>query len=280
MTYQDMLLALLPVKGAQAEIYCETRSKGQLYQHIVLHSPGPKLLIITTGFHGDEPAGPLTMVKYLESVFAYAQKRQVGLRVYPCTNPTGFVEQHRYGGDQRQTNYIFQYRLEDGEVTGEPMGKASKPVGVVPREGLPEEVSALALDLSKQPKPDGVLDIHQDGGIKGRAFYLYAYKDKTPYLHLMERLEQAGSHRARSARVSEGGDVTPRSTDRDGFVMDWYDGSFTDWYRLQGVPHVVTLETAATMPLELAIQLNLEAMLEMIDLVATRSAGAGALVGA
>jgi hypothetical protein len=151
---------------------------------------------------------------------------------------------------------------------------------VVPREQIPEEIAALAVDLAHLSKPIGVLDIHQDGSIKVGQFYFYAYNTKTPFLPLAQQLSQIGVP-VKSGQVSQGGDIEPRKTDAAGFIMDWHDGSFTDWYTLQEVPLVLTLETAASTPAELAIQVNLVTMREMVDLVAkTRGTEQAAGVGA
>ena len=266
MRYQEFLAELLPVAGAELAAYGATQKDGVQYPLIALHAGAPELIIFT-GFHGDEPTGPMSMLKHLAEVFAHAQSRQVGLRVYPCANPVGFSEGHRYSGDQKQTNYIFQYQLADGTLTGELAGKKVKPVGVVPREKIPEEIAALAVDLAHLPKPIGVLDIHQDGSIKVGQFYFYAYNTKAPFLQLAQQCGQLGAP-VKSGQVSQGGDIEPRKTDADGFITDWHDGSFTDWYCLQEVPLVLTLETAAATPFDLADQVNLVAMREMIDLVA------------
>ena len=243
MNYRDYLLELLPIKGVTQETYGEAKNGSNRYPLIVLSIPGPNTVYIFTGFHGDELGGPLTMVSHLAEVFEYAKSKKVGLRVYPCINPAGTSEGHRYGGDQKQNNYFFQYKLPDGKVVAE-LPKGAQAAGVVKRDGMPEESVALALDLAKQPRPMAVLDLHQDGTIHGRRFYVYTY-DKRPLLPIMSQCLRVAAP-AKNVSVSTGGDVTPRKTDQDGFVLDWHDGSFTDWLHLQGVPYVVTLETAVS----------------------------------
>ncbi|MFQ3168472.1 MAG: hypothetical protein ACI8QI_001021 [Limisphaerales bacterium] len=60
----------------------------------------PQLTVyITTGIHGDEPAGPLAMLKLLE---ANAWPSGVSLFACPCLNPTGFpnnTRENRIGTD-------------------------------------------------------------------------------------------------------------------------------------------------------------------------------------
>lgn len=265
MKYQELLMAL-PSKRAELHTYGSVRHRGEDYPLVALCSSGKKLLIITTGFHGDEPAGPYSVAARLDAWISRAHIKGVALRIYPCVNPVGFDDGHRYGGDQKQNNYVFQYRLPDGKVTGE-LPPDSDYTEMVPREGMPETTSLLMVDLAKQLKPRGVLDLHQDGDIKGRNFYAYAYQ-RDPYLPIMGRCRDHGVP-AVGASVSTGGDVTPRKTDEYGFVLNWHDGSVTDWFWHQKVPHVVTLETSAAMPLQSAIEINSTWVLGMIDLVAS-----------
>src|SRR5690242_3816345 len=69
---------------------------GVEYPLFRLTLPGERWLVITSGFHGEEPAGPLTLCHYFEAIAAYARERGVGLRVYPCINPSGFEDGTRY----------------------------------------------------------------------------------------------------------------------------------------------------------------------------------------
>ena len=67
----------------------------------------PRLAIyISTGIHGDEPAGPLTM---LELIQANAWPSGVNLFVCPCLNPTGFQKNTRENQDGIDLNRDYRY---------------------------------------------------------------------------------------------------------------------------------------------------------------------------
>src|SRR6185436_1963931 len=85
---------------------------------------GKKRVLITAGFHGEEPAGPLTLATHFGKIAAYAKKRRVGLTVFPCINPSGFELGTRYNAsDEKPNNDFMRYRLDDGTTVGELYGR-------------------------------------------------------------------------------------------------------------------------------------------------------------
>ena len=268
MKYSEYLSYLLPVKGAQAERYGDMWSNGTKYPLMSIVVPGEPWLYIFSGFHGDEPAGPMTLLTGMDKIVSMAKERGIGLRVFPCVNPIGFEQEHRYSGTQKQNNYFFQYKLEDGSETGElPEGQTGRRI---PRKHMPKETLYLGIKLSEIPKPTTFLDIHQDGDIKGRRFYVYSF-DKEALMPIMAKCRQWATPAA-NVPVSTGGDVTPRKTDRDGFVLNWHDCSLSDWYYYQRVPFIATLETAITMPPDATCNIQMAWVEGMMDLT-TQGAG-------
>ena len=67
---------------------------------------GAPSLIVTAGFHGDEKAGPLTLLAHAAELFAYARAQGVGLRLYPCLNPSGFEAHTRYNGSGERPSVV------------------------------------------------------------------------------------------------------------------------------------------------------------------------------
>src|SRR5687767_11135922 len=65
---------------------------------------GVRQLVITTGFHGEEPSGPLTMGEHLLDVARWMREANVGGRIYPCINPSGFEGHHRYNASGEKPN--------------------------------------------------------------------------------------------------------------------------------------------------------------------------------
>ena len=77
-------------------------------------------VLITAGFHGDEKAGPLTLLEHAAEIVDYAAARGVGLSIYPCVNPSGFEAHTRYNiSGERPNNDFLRYEIEPGLWCGE-----------------------------------------------------------------------------------------------------------------------------------------------------------------
>ena len=73
----------------------------------------PRLTVyLSTGIHGDEPAGPLALVELLE---ANAWPADVSLFLCPCLNPTGFPGNTRENKTGADLNRDYRH-IESGEV--------------------------------------------------------------------------------------------------------------------------------------------------------------------
>ncbi len=121
----------------------------------------PLRVYLSTGIHGDEPAGPLAMLRLLQE---NRWPPSLNLTVCPCLNPVGFVlncRQNDHGVDLNR-EYL-------------------KPAA--------EEILAHVAWLERQPKFDLCLLLHEDWEAKG--FYLYEQNpDKQPSLaeRMIERV--------------------------------------------------------------------------------------------
>jgi predicted deacylase len=224
-------------------------------------TPGRRTLLITAGFHGDEVAGPLTLLHCFQEIVDYARKREVGLRVYPCLNPSGFEDGTRYNRSQEAPNNDFlRYEVAPGVWTGElHEGQPFIRHQVFTRG--PKETRALVADLEGQETPNAALDIHQDPYLGDALSYAYSFGDNAPFLPL-----QAATSRVLPVanRMSVDDNVV---TDQDGLVK-LHDGSVTDYFHRRGVPWTAALETTTVSPLEACHQVNLVWIKGFIDLLA------------
>src|SRR5262245_12233542 len=108
MDYRDFADQFLRHRSlAEVGSFAELEEGGRSYPLLRARTPGARLLLITAGFHGDEVAGPLTLLEYFSEIVAYAQSRAVGLEVYPCLNPSGFEDGTRYNRSNEQPNNDF-----------------------------------------------------------------------------------------------------------------------------------------------------------------------------
>jgi succinylglutamate desuccinylase/aspartoacylase family protein len=230
---------------------------------------GPSVLI-TAGFHGDEKAGPLTLLAHAAELFAYARVRGVGLRIYPCINPSGFEAHTRYNvGGERPNNDFLRYEIAPGVWRGE-LNAGETPLAWKPYEGGPKETIALARALARLPVPTAALDLHQDNFIHGHVFYSYVFGDRAPYRPLQAR-SGALLPVLRSSLVDSG--YEPGSdvhADAEGFI-EIHDGSVTDHFHRAGVPFTAAIETTTDTPWALADEINMIWARGFIELAAATS---------
>ena len=109
-------------------------------------TPDPQLstrIYLSTGIHGDEPAGPLAGMRLLQENRWPANAE---LWFCPCLNPVGFVQNRRENPDGKDLNRDYRH-LETAEVR------------------------AHIAWLERQPKFDLYLCLHEDW--ESRGFYLY-----------------------------------------------------------------------------------------------------------
>ena len=148
---------------------------------LCLTTPGSRELVLTAGFHGEEPAGPLTLLKHLGEVAELARQHDVALRVFPCVNPSGFEGGHRYNASGEQPNNDFiRYEVEPGVFVDEV--NEGQPIHAWhPYWNSPKETRALHAELTRHPPPLGALDLHQDAWVKSACFYAYYFGDPALY---------------------------------------------------------------------------------------------------
>jgi hypothetical protein len=87
--YADRWLSSVP-SPARAFTYGSVSEAGREFPLVGLTSPGARTVLVTAGFHGDEKAGPLTLLEHAPELVEYAAARGVGLDIYQCVNPSGF----------------------------------------------------------------------------------------------------------------------------------------------------------------------------------------------
>jgi hypothetical protein len=239
---------------------------GRAYPLLSVEVPGERTVVVTAGFHGDEKAGPLTMLEHAPEIVAYARARGVGLRLYPCVNPSGFEAHTRYNvTGEHPNNDFLRYEVGPGQWRGE-LRTGETFLRSVPAEGTPKETEALARELGRQPPPAAALDLHQDNFIHGALFYAYIFGDRAAYRPLLAR-SGALVPVLRSSLVDSGHEPgTDVRSDDEGFIV-CHDGSITDLYHRAGVPFTAAIETTTETPHALSDQINLIWIRGFIDLV-------------
>lgn len=229
--------------------------------------PGARTAVVTAGFHGDEKAGPMTLLEHAAEIVTYARERGVGLRLYPCVNPSGFEAHIRYNqSGEHPNNDFLRYELTPGVWRGE-LRRGESFLRSVPAEDVPKETAALARELRRHPLPAGALDLHQDNFIHGSLFYAYIFGDRAAYRPLLAR-SGALIPVLRSSIVDSGHEPgTDVHADAEGLIV-CHDGSITDHFHRAGVPFTAAIETTTETPHALADEINLIWIRGFIDLLA------------
>ncbi|MGZ3457388.1 MAG: hypothetical protein ACXU86_02665 [Archangium sp.] len=249
---------------AEVNEYARVVEGGVEYSLFRLTLPGDRWLVITSGFHGEEPAGPLTLSQYFEDIAEYARERKVGLRVYPCINPSGFEDGSRYNrSGEKPNNDFIRYETAPGVWKGE-LARGEPFLRWALYDGGPKETRAVRSDMARYPAPQAALDIHQDNYLPLAATYAYTFGDKGAYRPLT-KASSAYAHVIRDDKVDES-----NRTDADGLI-EYHDGSVTDYFLRSGVPYSAALETTTRTPLEACHAINLLWIRGFIDLAARGS---------
>lgn len=234
---------------------------GGPYPLLRLDLPGRHNVLLTAGFHGEEPAGPLTVLEYLADILQHARSRGVGLTIYPCINPSGFEDRTRYNrSGEKPNNDFLRYEVAGGAVKGE-LSPHEPFQRWMLAEGGPKETQALRADVAALPHFVAALDVHQDRWVQSPHVYAYVQQDRTDYLPLI-RSSGRILPPMREARLDE-----LYSTDAEGLTYG-PDGSITDYASRRGARWAATLETTTISPLSDCHRVNLIWIKGFIDLAA------------
>ena len=196
-------------------------------------------LMIMSGFHGEEPAGPLCLMHYLHHVVGRALDLKVPLIIYPVVNPYGFDHVRRSTVDGNFTNAGF---VHEEDPTG-------------------PEVALIREDMSRF-SPAIFLDLHEDD--HEERSYVYAFGDQT----VADALVQSA---ARFLPVAEGPLLhTAAQVARGGQIRDHHDGSAEDYMSHRGTLASFATETPTRADMAVRMAVNLGFVDTCLDAAAAR----------
>lgn len=195
--------------------------------------PAPRLLV-ACGFHGEEPAGPWGLLRFLERVDAAALDG-VHLTLLPLVNCTGFAAGTRFNAEGDNPNRGF---CNPGAANGPIAGAAS---------GAPSAEGRLLLqhaDLLAHASRDGALSCHED--VLADAAYIYVLENAaTPSARALRLLQANLRH---FAQQPDG--LVDGCRVQNGVVFNHHDGSFEDWLFGLGAALTACVETPALQPFD------------------------------
>lgn len=206
-------------------------------------SGGAPRLLVASGFHGEEPAGPWGVLAFLESA-PDATLAAADLSLLPLVNVSGFCAGTRFNaaGENPNRGYLG--------LPGEP----------------PSHEGRLLLDhapLLREAAADGLLTCHED--------VLLSHG----YLYTQERGRSPGRlPRALRATIAAHFALHPDGfvdgcSVVDGIVFNHYDGSFESWLMTQGIACTACVETPGQQPIERRIAAQ-RSMIEVFAAAAWR----------
>ena len=220
----------------------------------------PKMLIVS-GFHGEEKAGPYSILKWLSdcdlSIF-----RRVDLSFIPIVNPLGFKKGVRYSIQGERNNQGFCH--SEGANACKPGEKRS-------REG---EILYSNIDLLLPLSKDGYLSLHEDVLVK--EYYVYTFEKRRRDLIARGLLKTLSNHFRKSLSGLTTNGMTPEqivaSNEAQAKVLQgWvnhntlHDGSFEDFLYHANVPRIAVSETPGLYTLKRRVNAGHDVIEKFID---------------
>lgn len=246
--------------------------------------PNQPIVLIRAGIHGDEIAGPLSILEYFDQIIEYGRQKGVALIIYPLANPSGFDYGTRYNCDNDKgefgNNDVIRYKTASGSFIDD-LGKEEKTFvswewsDNVPNSRLPQESKLFLSMLRQEPLSQivGCLDLHQDYLTSKElvAAYQYSFGDITKYNKIIKEVNKIAPVLVNTP-IGAGFNIKigEISTDSNGFIIR-HDGSLPDLFYRLGAPFCVTTETTGATPLAKAMLINKIWIFGIIDLAHART---------
>ena len=179
---------------------------------------GAPRLLIASGFHGEEPAGPWGVIEFMRTL-PEALAGQVDLSLLPLVNATGFAAGTRFNAQGENPNRGYGTHANGDLPSIEGCRLIANVVRLLP----------LAAD--------GLLTCHEDVGLSHAYAYTYEHRpDPGPFSRMLAATAATHFDLHPDGAVDE----YPVS---EGLVYSRFDGSFECWFSEQGVPLAACIET-------------------------------------
>ncbi len=268
---KDYELECFKCYGTVEEVVRGRLRSYNLYK-LVINPEHEKTLLITTGFHGEEFNGPISLMQIFDKAVAFAKERRARLIVYPCINPSGFDLHQRYNPSDKLkfgNNDFLRYEVKKNDWVGT-LKDGEKFLQYKIIDSAAKEVRLLKRDVLQyqNPVPQATLDIHQDHLRKEQGdFYAYILDQREVYLKIMKKLTKiAPVSKNIQAENIEGQRKVSYQINNDGFIF-LHDGSITDMFYRLGSKFAVCAETNTDLALEKVSAINLIWIKELIKLI-------------
>lgn len=197
---------------------------GYTIYRILIHHNAPQNILITTGVHGDEPAGPEAVLQFLEGT-----NLKFNFTIFPCLNPWGYVHNSRENKNKKDINRSFG----DNTVTE----------------------TNLVKSLLKGQRFDVYLDLHEDYDATG--FYLYEGKSDEQWIgsQIIENVQKIGP-------IDTETDENDIPLGKGHLMADpgWGTRGIVSYTQLHHADHVFIFETPTGHAIETRVAMHLTAL--------------------
>lgn len=192
--------------------------------------PGVPAVLVLAGCHGEEPGGPLGVLRFLETAPDTCCEG-VSLSLIPILNPTGHRANQRRNQWGENPNDGFCHP----DIDPDPPSKEGR-------------ILLNNLPLLKQCSKDAFLSLHEDGFLTG---HLYAYGAHPTGAANALLAEMASFGITRDHTIAEDGAQL-----RGGMSLNHHDGSLEDRLHHEGSQVTICTETPRLAPLDARAEAN------------------------
>lgn len=205
----------------------------------------PKNVLVSTAFHGEEPAGFYAIIKEMASVKSY---RNLNVSFLPLPNPVGFFKGQRKGVSDKEPNRGF-CKVDDDKTE---------------KDNEPTDEGKILLRHKKELLElgrDGFLSMHEDS--ESANSYVFTFENGSrPGRFSKELLESLRKY-------------FPKKGNPTSIEYKVHDGSFEDMMSKLGVPYSACTETPSHEDFDKRVDANksvLHAFLRFINLTTMKNA--------
>ena len=168
---------LTPYYAAADAFVMNSQGLGENFGRVTIEAMTFKLPVLGTNAGGTP------------EIVEHARAKNVGLRIFPCVNPSGFTDGTRYNrSGEHPNNDFLRYEIAPGTWVGElTAGQAFLRMAV--HAHGPKETRALRQRLEALAPPNAALDIHQDPWMNGDFAYAYTFGPRDAFRGLWDTTE-------------------------------------------------------------------------------------------
>ena len=239
--FQQRILAMAERQGFTVETLGHTEEQPiYLLTRTAKHAEAKKILI-ASGFHGEEPAGPWGLLQALEAA-SIDTLDQLHLALLPLVNVSGFSRGTRFNHQGENPNRGYLATVDGIQPTEE---------GAILRAH-----EAQIADYGR----DGTLSCHEDQALSHCYVYANEQTDSPSSIARALLACNAGFFPAHPDGLVDDCPI------KDGIVFNQLDSSFESWMLATGSQHTYCTETPGQFPFEARVAANAAMISLFMDL--------------